>query len=417
MEIVDVLVIGAGAAGLAAAHALAEAGRTAVVLEARGRIGGRIWTDHRFGPVPVECGAEFIHGSQVITWGWVRRAGVQTIPAPPWSGRRIALGGGRLAGPWLLALRADLRLLPSVGRELAAHQGPDVSLADWMAARRLSPLARHLLDVRLAHAACATPETLSVAALAHEERTGTSDSANFRIAEGYDRLLAAIAAGLDIRLETPVIRVRWGVDDVEAVTPGGTFAGRRAVVTLPLALLKAGAVAFDPSLPEEKRRAIGALAMAPAMKLLLRFTEPFWDPGMTFLTAHDPAPVWWPVRRGAPLLTAFLTGPRAARMAALGPEQAIERALGVLAEVFGAHPRRLFAAGEMVDWGADPWARGGYSATPPGAHGMRAALASPCGALHFAGEATVTDDNPATVHGALASGERAAREIVEARVL
>jgi monoamine oxidase len=411
----NTVVIGAGAAGLAAARALRDRGRAVVVLEARDRIGGRVWTDYRFGPAPVERGAEFIHGTRVATWEWLRRAGLTSIAAPPWAGRRIALGGGRLAGTWLLALRPDLRRLPRIGRELAGHQGPDCSLAEWTAARQLSPLARHILDVRLAHASCATPEELSVAALADEERHGSADSANFRVAEGYDRLLAAIGTGLEIRLGTPALLVRWDQGGAEIVTARETFAARHVVVTLPLAVLKAGAVRFDPALPPEKWQAIEGLAMAPALKLLMRFDAPFWDRDMTFLTAHDPAPVWWTVRRGLPLLTAFLTGPRAARMAALGDAGAAEAGLGVLEELFGAAPRRLLAAYELVDWGADPWALGGYSSTPPGAHWLRAALAAPCGALHFAGEATVTGDNPATVHGALGSGARAAEEIAGQR--
>ena len=190
------------------------------------------------------------------------------------------------------------------------------------------------------------------------------------------------------------------------------FRARHAIVTLPLALLKAGAVAFDPPLPEAKRHAIDALTMAPAMKLLLRFEERFWDAEMTFLTGRDPVPVWWTVRRDAPLLTGFITGPRAARLAAHGPEGALEQGMAALTAIFGAAPRRLFAAGQVVDWAADEWARGGYSSVPPGAHGQRAVLAQPAGALHFAGEATVFANNPATVHGALHSGVRAAREII-----
>jgi monoamine oxidase len=194
--------------------------------------------------------------------------------------------------------------------------------------------------------------------------------------------------------------------------PTHTFQARHAIVTLPLALLKAAAVTFDPPLPEAKRYAIDALTMAPAMKLLLRFEERFWDAEMTFLTGRDPVPVWWTVRRDAPLLTGFITGPRAARLAAHGPEGALERGMAALAAIFGDAPRRLFAAGQAVDWAVDEWARGGYSSVPPGAHGQRAVLAQPAGALHFAGEATVFANNPATVHGALHSGTRAAREII-----
>src|SRR5262245_56244981 len=114
----DVVVVGAGAAGLAAARALADAGWQLAVLEARDRIGGRVWTDHHFGPIPVECGAEFIHGERAGTWAWLRRAGLQAEPFTRWSGRRIALGDGRLAGAWLLRTRPDLRPVFTLEQQL-----------------------------------------------------------------------------------------------------------------------------------------------------------------------------------------------------------------------------------------------------------------------------------------------------------
>jgi monoamine oxidase len=430
----DVVVVGAGAAGLSAGRALADAGLSVIVLEARDRLGGRVWTDRAFGPVPVERGAEFIHGAGAESWPVVRQAGLHTEPFARWSGRRIALSPGRLAGAWLPRTRLDLRRIFTLEQEIARYQGPDCSLAEWLAARRYSPLAAHIADIRLAHANCATPTTISVAELAHELRLSDRGPGDFHILDGYDRVFTPLAAGLDVRLSTAVTEIEWGQDGVQVKTrrqgdkethepidqsstpdrlvSHSTLQARHAVVTLPLALLKAGAVRFDPPLPERKQRAIETLAMAPAIKLLFRFAEPFWDDQMTFLTADDPVPVWWTVRRGAPLLTGFVTGPRAARLAAHGQAGIVERGLNALTAIFGPAARRLFERAQVVDWGADEWARGGYSSVPPGAHGQRQILAEPAAALHFAGEATVFASNPATVHGALHSGQRAAGEII-----
>ena len=408
----DVLVIGAGAAGLAAARMLADAGRQVLVLEARDRIGGRVWTDHQFGGIPVERGAEFIHGDTAHTWQWLRRAGIQAAPHARWSGRRIVLENRRLAGPDVWEARDDLRRVFSLEDELANYEGPDCSLAEWLAARDFSPLAAHIADVRLAHSNCATPATLSVAELAYDLRNSDAGEGDFHILAGYDEVLGTIAQGLDIRFDTPVTAIDWNTDGVEVATPRGNLTARAAIVTLPLAVLKANAVRFNPPLPQAKQRAIDTLAMAPAMKLHLRFAEPFWDDAMTFLTADAPVAVWWTIRPGAPLLTGFLTGPRAERMAAWGEDGAIERGLAQLDEIFGGAASKQFAAGQITDWAADVWAQGGYSSAPPGAHGLRNALAEPSKALHFAGEATALDGNPATVHGALRSGERAAGEIL-----
>jgi monoamine oxidase len=435
----DVLVIGAGAAGLAAAHALIDAGRRVIVLEARARIGGRVWTDRSFADIPVERGAEFIHGEQADTWALVRRAGLRTASFSRWPGRRIVAEDGRMAGDELLHARPDLQRVFTLEQQLAEYQGPDCSLAEWLTTNAYSPLAAHIADLRMAHSNCATPDTISVAELAHELKIADKGPGDFHILDGYDRVLALLAEGLDVRLGMAVTGIQWAEDGVQVTTrasegvsgrrgeleatpahpftrsPPHSFYARHVIVTLPLALLQADTVAFDPPLPEAKRHAINALTMAPAMKLLLRFEERFWDAEMTFLSGRDPVPVWWTVRPDAPLLTGFITGPRAARLAAHGPEAALEQGMVALAAIFGDASRRLFAAGQVVDWAADEWARGGYSSVPPGAHGQRAVLAQPAGALHFAGEATVFANNPATVHGALHSGARAAREIVDDR--
>src|SRR5689334_7896959 len=144
----DVIVIGAGAAGLAAARVLADAGRRVIVLEARTRIGGRVWTDRAFAAIPVERGAEFIHGDQADSWALVRRAGLRTESFSRWQGRRVVAEDGRLATDELLHARPDLERVFTLEQQLAHYRGPDCSLAEWLAANRYRPLAAHIADLR-----------------------------------------------------------------------------------------------------------------------------------------------------------------------------------------------------------------------------------------------------------------------------
>jgi len=176
---------------------------------------------------------------------------------------------------------------------------------------------------------------------------------------------------------------------------------------VPLGVLRAGVPRFVPELPRAKRAAIDGLAMHAGMKVLLRFRTAPWPPGTSFVLLDEAVPVVWPPRDGAPILVAFVMGPRAdALKTAPGP---VERVVSSLASVWGDDVGRSLVAADVADWGADPRTRGGYSSAPPGAVAQREALAAPCEALLFAGEAT-DSLAPGTVSGAWRSGRRAAEQ-------
>jgi monoamine oxidase len=225
--------------------------------------------------------------------------------------------------------------------------------------------------------------------------------------------MARMAADIDVRVSTPVERIEWSASGVIAVCGDERFEAPRAIVTLPLAILKADDVAFSPELPDDKRAAIDGLGSGPAAKIVLRFGRPVWPEGMTFLITTTDSQNWW--RSGAGranedgVLTALVCGHAVERLrkfpdpAAEGMrllEQALERSLaGDLIE------------SRFVDWGLDPWSKMGYSFVPPGGVGLRDGLADPVeDVLFFAGEAT-SRVRPQTVHGAIDSGLRAASEI------
>lgn len=412
-----VLVIGAGAAGLAAARRLRAAGRPVTLLEALSRIGGRIHTDDGFASVPVELGAEFIHGRQASTWQIVRAAGLHTVQVDHRATVEYHLDGRRLGWPDL-AGDPELRQTGRLEEHLAGYQGPDITFREYARAQDWSPRARARAEAFIAGYDAADPGEISVLARAEQARRWHAGVGNFRILEGYARVVEALAAGLDVRLNTQVSTVRWQAGAVVVETRDGQrFEAARAVVTLPLGVLQAGGVAFDPPLPPAKQTAIARLRMGPVVKIILRFREPFWGRRLGFLLSDRPVPTWWAPGLGqpgyAPVLTGWAGGPPAAALSRLGAESAIAQALDDLTHFFGPAPRRLFETARFVDWPSDPFARGGYSYVPVGAMGAQAALAEPVdGTLFFAGEATHTAGHIATVHGAIESGWRAAAELL-----
>ncbi|NDJ60201.1 MAG: FAD-dependent oxidoreductase [Chloroflexi bacterium] len=247
-----------------------------------------------------------------------------------------------------------------------------------------------------------------------DESTGAGD---YRILDGYDRALAPLAADQAIRFNTVVTALAWDDHGVRVTAADGqVFTADHAIITLPLGVLQSDAVRFTPDLPPEKRGALHALRMGPALKLIYRFAAPIWPPGVMALYSPLNPPMWWTPSAGQPdagqVIMAFATGDWARGLIALGEAGALAQGLRVLADELGRTPPPPLIA-RWVNWAADPYACGGYSAAPPGAAAARQILAQPlAGTLFWAGEATAPNIWAATVHGAYVSGQRAATEIL-----
>ncbi len=433
---VDVLVIGGGAAGLSAAHALHAQGIAAVVLEGRPRLGGRIFTHREPGvALPIELGAEFVHGAVPDTLRIADDAGLLLC---------------EVAGEWWRAV------------EGALHREPDVESIAGQVLGRLDPertpdrsyeaFLREILREDPSLAAAAQRATRYVEgfegadparvgerwlALAVEASRRDHQDRQFRFAAGYDGIVRALAESIPadaVHLSTVVHEIEWHRGRVSARAGTDCFEGRAAIVTVPLAVLAAtpdgtpGPITFRPELDGPTRRALAGLAMGSAARLVLGFGEPFWETlrsrdgganadALGFLSTDDPHfPIWWttyPLR--APLLTAWAGGPRAATLARLDPAALRDQALAALSRAVGI-PRsrieRLVRGAWSHDWEHDPLSRGAYSYGIVGGVGAPAVLNRPIDdTLFLAGEHTDPDGRTGTVHGAIASGRRAAEAV------
>jgi monoamine oxidase len=429
----DVIVIGAGAAGLAAARQLASDARSVVVLEARDRLGGRIW------PVPTaegvaELGAEFIHGPARETMALLHEAGARAVPIGDESWRwRDGSGLQRdddsfFAAAGIFAGANTLTSDVSV-EEFLARYDSDASLRENAQGARMFVEGFDAAD----------PARASVRSIAEEWASGV-DFASSRPVGGYvpvlDRLQKGLlAAGARLHLSTVVRAVSWGRGHVvvRAIDRNGNaleFRGKCAIVTLPVGVLRETSrernVSFDPDLPPDKLRALKSIEMGHVAKVSLRFRTAFWehvDDGRYrnaafFRCAEAPFMGFWtqvPVR--SRLITAWAGGPRAERLSGFSGDQLIDRAVEDFGALFSAGEvaRRELVGGLVHDWWQDPFARGAYSYILTGGGDARAVLgASIEDTLFFAGEATSTDGQGGTVNGALETGGRAAREVAAA---
>jgi monoamine oxidase len=438
----DVLVIGAGVAGLAAAGRLSQAGVNVRVLEARDRIGGRVFTAHQSGfNTAIELGAEFVHGRSPQLFDLIEAGGLeaQKVAGQPFCSDAAGI---RRCDFWH-KIEKVLDLMKEEGRGEESFDAfvtrlsdPDVSEEDKRAA------CSYVRGFHAAH-----PQEISVQSLIEgmEAEEKIDGNISFRLPQGYDRIVRLLENRISVKnasieLNSRVTAVRWAPRsvEVEVERSGGansTLSSSSLLCTLPLELLKLaakddGAIRFKPPIAA-KQEVLSKLRVGHVIRVSLAFRKCFWAEmsaqgkslsTMNFLFSQDPVfPTWWTLMPiDAPVLTAWAPADAAERLSQLSDEAICEEGIQALGRVLHlpleSYRTELLHA-RTHNWQADAYSRGAYSYVAMGGSDTQRDLAAPLeNTLFFAGEATNYEGHHGTVHGAIASGYRAAEEILKSAV-
>ncbi|MDJ0947366.1 MAG: NAD(P)/FAD-dependent oxidoreductase [Alphaproteobacteria bacterium] len=404
----DVVVIGAGMAGLTAARALAAAGARVTVLEARNRIGGRAFTESETFGVPFDHGCAWLHSAdQNPLTPIARELGLTTAPD---DGDVLVYRGGRLQDENQSEALEDAFARLNQNLDEAGESGRDVAAAtvfqprsDWdRLAATLAVSVSYGVDL----------EGLSVADRYAQIGTGEE----WLVREGLGRMVNLYGRRVPVELSTPARSVRWDARGVSVETARGNLEAKAALVSVSTGILAAGTIRFTPTLPARKRDAIAALPMGLLNKVALQYRAGTFEvaPG-SWLIGLDRAgrPGDFLVRPfGTELMIGFVGGRFGQELEAAGEADALDYGRQVVRELLGNAADRRFVTGLVTEWGQDSWTRGSYSAALPGQAKMRRVLAEPVGdRLYFAGEACVPEW-ATQLAGAHLSGLEAARQII-----
>ena len=441
---VDVVVVGAGLAGLTAATELAAAGRSVAVLEARDRVGGRTWTTVLDDGTPIDHGGQWISEHQDRVWQLAERLGIATFPTYGEGEHLLEIGSWQGRYRRTLPLReeaqADIAAATAALDGLAAGLDP----AEPWAGPEAAALDRETLATWIDRT-CATPEGAayfalfaqgvlaaepSSASLLHAafyvgsagglgRLTGTSRGAQqARLVGGAQQLSIRLAEDLGpaVRLASPVRELAWGPDHIRATVPSGTVRARAAIVAVPPTL--AARIDVSPALPADRALLAQRMPHGTVVKCHAVYEAPFWRAeGLTGQVVSDRGPVGVAYDASPPdarcgVLLAFLEGARAVDAARLAPAERRAAVLGCLARFFGPAAADPVAYLE-TDWSQEAWTRGCYGAhLPPGAWTQFGpALRRPVGPIHWAGAETAVRWC-GYLDGAVESGQRAAAEVL-----
>jgi len=433
MKPTDVIITGAGAAGLMAAYTLVKAGKTVTVLEARDRTGGRIHTiTNKNFSTPTELGAEFVHGNLPVTLNLLNEAGIGAtgVDFEMW---QYHDGSFKQSHEFVEGWDNFLEKLNTLQHDMPLQDFMERNFAGDGYAKMRSQIENYVSGYDTADVADASAFAL------RNEWNHEDEEAQHRVSGGYTAMIdfledACRNAGNDILCNSVAQEISWEHDTVKVTTTNDrVFTAKKVIIALPLGVLQApataqGAIVFNPPLPAQAE-AINNIGFGSIIKILLEFDEIFWESDaftksagadlstMGFLFADEEIPTFWTQAPAhSPLLTGWLGGPPAYKMKDLSSEAILQLTLTSLSNIFNIGKEALkskLIAWEVANWTTNPYTRGSYAYDKVKSPQARTVLQQPAeNTIYFAGEYLYTGPAMGTVEAALTSGKSVAEMIL-----
>lgn len=424
MEKFDIIIVGAGAAGLMAASILSESGKAVCILEARGRCGGRIDTKVIPGfTAIVEAGAEFIHGNVKLTIDLLKKTGIE-----------YHISEGKL---WqykdsMLDTQEDFVEHADELKKQLNELDKDISVAelmDFFPGKKYASLKSSLKRYVEGYSAA---DINRASSMALKDELESTDQEQYRIENGYGAMIKALEQrckqnGCIFYLNTVIKKIKWEDNKTEVFSSGGSFFSTKAIITVPPVFLypsgNEAVITFEPDLPlvAEAARQTG---YGGVIKIIIEFDHPFWEtgegrktPGMLFVFSEEMIPTWWTqFPDKTPVLTGWLAGPPSAAYTGADDEKILQAAFISLSSIYNISIDTLqqyCRASHIHNWNNDTYSKGGYSFKTVTSAAAIKILNKPVGnTLFFAGEA-IDENYHATVEAALSSGRNTAGRILK----
>jgi monoamine oxidase len=415
----SVAIIGAGAAGLYAAHLLHQRGISVRLFEASDRWGGRIRPLTGFSDFPVELGAEEIHGSNSVFYSLVAASGAAFASDDLTDFAEL---DGVLQSSSEIESDPDVIQMQELIDSLDEYSGADISALAYANVNGLPARVQHFFNAELANERGTSLDRIGMAGLQEEAALWASGEDNYMLrAQSILSIFETAFADIlpKITLNTPITQINWGGSNVVLTAQNGdTFQADRVIITSSIKVLQDDLIEFAPSLPATTIQGINRIGMDRGMKVILKFSSRFWpeDTGSIFTSGY--VPEYWATGAGGRsaennLLTGLICGSKAEELHLLDLDL-VPALLQELDALYDGQATALYADSYVMDWGNENWVRGAYSYPRQGTGNARTLLAEPVGnRLFFAGEATHQGGHHASVHGAMETGLRAVMEVLQ----